>query len=403
MKATTSTVLKLGSAQTLAWASSYYLPAVLAAPIARELALPVPWVFAAFSLALVINGVLGPWAGRRIDRLGGRPVLMASNGVFVLGLLALAAAQGPWTLFAAWVVLGLAMAMGLYEAAFAALVRLYGGAARNPITGITLMAGFASTVGWPLSTLFEAQFGWRGACLVWAGLHVLIGLPLNAWLPGLPQALPPAEAITAGAPAAALAEPPQPIAAPRGTTAALAFVFGVVMFVSTAMAAHLPSLLVAAGATPIAAVAAAALLGPAQVAGRLIEFGALRRVHPLWSARASALLHPLGVGLLWVAGAPAAALFVLLHGSGNGVLTIARGTLPLALFGPAGYGARQGWLMLPGRFAQAAAPIGFGALLATSGVASLWLTLGLTAAAGVVLWLLPRTGPSGARQADRED
>ena len=141
MKATTPTVLKLGAAQTLAWASSYYLPAVLATPIARDTGLPVAWVFGAFSVALVISGVLGPWAGKHIDRRGGRPVLMASNGVFVLGLLALAAAQGPWTLFAAWVVLGLAMAMGLYEAAFAALVRLYGGAARNPITGITLMAG----------------------------------------------------------------------------------------------------------------------------------------------------------------------------------------------------------------------------------------------------------------------
>ncbi len=176
----TPTVLKLGTAQTLAWASTYYLPAVLAAPIARDLGVQPPLVFAAFSAALVISGLLGPWAGRRIDKLGGRPVLMASNAVFAAGLLLLALAQGPAGLFLAWLLLGAGMSGGLYEAAFAALVRLYGSQARSAITGVTLLAGLASTVGWPLSTLFEAQFGWRGACVAWAALHLVLGLPLNA-------------------------------------------------------------------------------------------------------------------------------------------------------------------------------------------------------------------------------
>ncbi|MGH6611683.1 MAG: MFS transporter, partial [Burkholderiaceae bacterium] len=170
------TVAILGTAQTLAWASTYYLPAVLAPPMARDLGVSIPTVFAAFSCALVISALLGPYAGRAIDRWGGRPILMATNVVFAMGLAALSVAQRPVELFAAWLVLGVGMGSGLYEAAFTTLVRLYGTGARASITGITLLAGFASTVGWPLSTVLEGHLGWRGACATWAALHLLIGI-----------------------------------------------------------------------------------------------------------------------------------------------------------------------------------------------------------------------------------
>jgi MFS family permease len=403
----TATVLKLGTAQTLAWASTYYLPAMLAAPIARDLGVPVPLVFAAFSAALVISGVLGPWAGRWIDRLGGRPVLMASNGVFALGLVLLAAAQGPWGLFLAWAVLGVGFGGGLYESAFATLVRLYGTAARDPITGITLMAGLASTVGWPLSTLFEAQLGWRGACLAWAGLHLVLGLPLNAWLPKVPAAPAPAAAPATAPPAGAAPLPaamplagaeagPPPLAHPRRTAAVLAFVFAVTAFIATAMGAHLPTLLQAAGCSLPAAVAAGALVGPAQVAGRLLEFGVLRRAHPLWSARAALLGHPLAAAALGLGGSVAALPFAVLHGLGNGILTITRGTLPLALFGARGYGERQGRLMLPARVAGALAPVVFGLVLEHSSAQALWLSGGLGLAAFMALAALPAPPPRPA-------
>ena len=176
------TVGALGTAQTLSWASSYYLPAVLATPMAKELGVAAPTVFAAFSIALVVSAAVGPAAGRLIDRRGGRPVLMGTNVLFALGLVALGLAQGPVTLFLAWGLLGIAMGSGLYEAAFTALVRLYGQGARNAITGITLIAGFASTVGWPLSAWLDAQIGWRGACLVYAAIQVGICLPLLSFL-----------------------------------------------------------------------------------------------------------------------------------------------------------------------------------------------------------------------------
>jgi MFS family permease len=392
------TIVALGSAQTLAWASSFYLPTMLAAPMASDLGVATPTVFAAFSLALLVSAAVGPVIGRTIDRHGGRPVLMATNLVFAFGLVALGFARGPWSLFAAWLVLGAGMGSGLYEAAFATLVRLDGQAARNAITGITLIAGFASTVGWPLSTFLEAQVGWRGACLVWAGLHLIVGLPLNAMLPR-------AQVLSAPLPSAAEQHPAgqsRSIAAnaaatdsggARRSAALLAYVFAAVWFVSTAMAAHLPRLLEACGATLAVAVGVGALVGPAQVAGRLLEFGFLRRVHPLLSARLAALAHPVGVAALLVVGAPSAAMFALLHGAGNGILTIAKGTLPLVLFGAQAYGARQGWLMLPARVTQALAPFAFGVALDRWGAQALWVSGSLGLSAFVALALLHSTGP----------
>ena len=386
-----STVAALGAAQTLAWASSYYLPAILAAPMARDLGVSVPMVFAAFSLALIVSAVVGPWAGRAIDRRGGRPVLMLTSLVFAAGLATLGLAQGPVMLFAAWVVIGIAMGAGLYEAAFATLVRLYRHDARNTITGITLMAGFASTLGWPLSAWLETQVGWRGACFAWAGLHLLLGLPLNAWLPR-PAPLEP-QAISA----ARVDEPPTERSSRIGwVSVLLAFVFAVTWFISTAMAAHFPRMLQAAGASLAAAVAIGALVGPAQVAGRLLEFGLLRHVHPLLSARLAALAHPVGAVALLVFGAPLAPVFALLHGAGNGILTIAKGTLPLVLFGPQAYGVRQGWLMMPARCAQAMAPFVFGWALDRWGPQVLTMSASLGLLAFTALMLLPTARPAPA-------
>jgi len=372
-------VLALGSAQTLAWASSYYLPAILAAPMAADLGIPASWVFAGFSAALVLSAVLGPAAGRAIDRRGGRDVLTVSNLVFAAGLVLLALAQGPALMALGWLVIGVGMAMGLYDAAFATLAGLYGRAARSPITGITLIAGFASTVGWPLSALMEEAVGWRGACLGWAVLHLALGLPLNRLL--VPPAPPPERQQAAqqgdAAPVSRLAMP------------ILAFVFAATWTVAGAMAAHLPTMLQAAGATPALAVAAAALIGPAQVAARVLEFALVRRIQPITTARLATLGHPLGVAALLLAGGWAAPIFAVLHGMGNGVMTIVKGTLPLAVFGPAGYGARQGLLTAPSRFLQALAPFAFGLLLERAGVGvALAVTSGLTLSAFVALLLL---------------
>jgi len=391
----TSTVLSLGVAQTLAWASSYYLAAILAPSMARDLGVSTPTVFAGFSVALVVSAFLGPVAGKVIDHHGGRPVLAANSLVFATGLIALALAQGLFGLFAAWLLIGVAMSAGLYEAAFAALVYLYGRDARSAITGITLIAGFASTVGWPLTTWMELQWGWRGASLAWAALHLLVALPLNWRLPATP--CPDAAATDLAVmpkPGAAATAPAETTEGATRTAVLLAAAFAVTWFISTAMAAHLPRLLQAYGVPLATALIFAGLVGPAQVAGRLLEYGLLRNIHPLVSARLAGLMHPLGAGAFLFFGAPAGAIFTLLHGLGNGVLTIAKGTLPLVLFGTHNYGTRQGLLMVPARFAQALAPYLFGVAIDRFGVGALWFSaaLGLLGFAALMLLRASSTG-----------
>jgi len=379
----TLTVAVIGTTQTLAWASSYYLPAILADPIAAGLGVSKSLFFGFFSASLLLQAALGPAIGKAIDRHGGRGVLVLSNVVLGAGLIWLVLARGAVGLAGAWALLGIGMALGLYDAAFATLTALYGREARAPITGITLIAGFASTVGWPLSALLNDSFGWRGACLGWAALNLFVCLPINRFLIPLPttplrSAAPEAVPFT-----------------PANGMAVLAFVFGAVGFVTGAMAAHLPRLLEMSGATATTAIAAAALMGPAQVAARLFEFGVLKRLHPLVSTRLALLMHPAGAAVVGMFGAPAAAAFALLHGAGNGLLTISRGTLPLALFGPAGYGLRTGIIVAPARIATAAAPLLFGLLLNAMGMGALLISGGLSLAALASLALL-RIQPAGA-------
>jgi predicted MFS family arabinose efflux permease len=377
-------ILALGTAQTLAWASSVYLPAILADPIAHDLGISANWIFGAYSGALVIAGLLGPRIGRQIDRVGGRPVLSFSNLMLAGGLVLLGFTHSIPMLMAAWLLLGIGMGYGLYDAAFGALGRIYGEAARGPITGITLIAGFASTVGWPLTAYGLVHIGWRDTCFAWAAAHLLIGLPLNIlMLPRVPDATAAAEQT---------AKPHIPI---DRTMALLALAFALAWIVTSAMAAHFPRILEAAGATPVEAIAAGALIGPAQVFARMMEASFLKRYHPIVSARLACLMHPLGAGILALTGGAAASVFAIFHGAGNGVITIARGTLPLAIFGPRNYGYRLGLIGAPARMAQAIAPLLFGFLIDAMGSRVLIVSSALSLAAVAALLLLRGKDPAG--------
>ena len=375
-------ILALGTTQTLAWASSVYLPAILADPIAHDLGISANWIFGAYSGALVIAGLLGPRIGRQIDLVGGRPVLSLSNLTLAGGLALLGFTHSIWMLLAAWVLLGIGMGYGLYDAAFGALGRIYGANARGAITGITLMAGFASTIGWPLSAYGLAQFGWRETCFAWAAAHILIGLPLNLLM--LPK-VPAAKGGTEDA-----AKPHIPI---DRTMVLLALAFALVWIVTGAMAAQFPRILEAAGATHLAAIAAGALIGPAQVLARVLEIGLLSRYHPIVSARLAFAMHPLGALILALTGGAAAGVFAVFHGAGNGVITIARGTLPLAIFGPKNSAYRVGLLGAPARMAQAPAPLLFGFLIDWMGSRVLIVSSALSLVALGALFLLRLTSP----------
>jgi predicted MFS family arabinose efflux permease len=363
--------IALGIGQTLGFGSTYYLPAILADPMAQELGVTPPWIFGAFTVSLLLLAALGPWAGRWIDRHGGRGMLCLSSLLFAAGLAVLAAAPNLQVLYLAWVILGIGMAFGLYEAAFATLTAFLGRGARGAITGVTLIAGFASTVAWPLSAWMEARYGWRGACLGWAALHLTLGLAMNLLIP-------PGRAPEEPLPVSMAEAVPVDAARDRRIMLILACAFGAGLFTSTGLAAHLPRLLEQAGVSATGAVAIAALIGPAQVGARLAEYIFLQKLHPLHISRVAMATHPVAVILLAVVGGPVGAtLFTVVHAAGNGVQTIAKGTLPLVLFGPRGYGQRQGLISAPGRLAQAFSPVVFGLLIQNHGLGALWLTAAL--------------------------
>lgn len=246
------------------------------------------------------------------------------------------------------------------------------------ITGITLIAGFASTVGWPLSSLGLETVGWRQTCFAWAAAHVLFGLPLNLLLPRTERAARAAGPIV---------KPHVPI---DRTMILLSFAFAAAWTVTSAMAAHLPRIVEAFGATPAQAVFAGMMIGPAQVAARVLEAGVLGRFHPLMSTRLACLTHPIGAVVIGISRGGTASAFTLLHGAGNGILTIARGTLPLAIFGPENYAYRLGLIGAPSRIAQAVAPLLIGLLIDPLGRCIVAVTAGLSLLSFVALLLLAR-------------
>lgn len=349
----------LGVTQILAWGSSYYLLAVLAKPIASDTGWSLSWVVAGLSLGLLIAGLISPLVGRQIHRRGGRPVLAASALLLGLGLLGLALAPNLAAFIAAWIAIGLGMGSGLYDAAFSTLGRLYGHAARQHITTLTLFGGLASTACWPLSAFLVTELGWRGACATYAGIQLLFSLPL--YLTAIGDRNSPswveADKSVAGRVAA------QPHARLRLIFVLLAVAIMISSMLTTVISVHLMTLLQSRGISLGAAVALGAMIGPAQVGARFTEMLISRYHHPIWTKMASVTFMALGPGLFW-AGIPIIAVALVLYGAGIGLESIARATLPLALFGAANYAPIMGRLAMPSLIAQAAAP-SLGAILIT--------------------------------------
>jgi predicted MFS family arabinose efflux permease len=369
----------LGIGQILAWGSSYYLTAVLAGPVSTDTDWSRSWVVGALSIGLLVSGLVSPRVGNLIHRRGGRPVLATSALLLALGLVVLGLAPTLPVFVAGWIILGLGMGAGLYDPAFSALGRLYGEQARSAITHVTLFGGFASTVCWPLSALLVERLGWRGACLTYAAIHIAIVLPL--YLFGLPRerarSFEPVTASNAVRPGHVRPEQ-------RVAFAVLAGGFTLASVIMTVISVHLLTLLQAQGLALATAVGFGALVGPSQVGARVIEMLFGRRVHPIWSLLGSAVLVAVGLGML--IGAPGiAAAGIVLYGSGSGLRSIARGTVPLALFGREGYAILMGRIAMPTLVAQAASP-SIGVWLLT-GFGST-VTLGVLCGAAIVTILL---------------
>ncbi len=362
--------IAIGFTQTIAWATTYYIPATMAGAAAAEFGASRALMLGGFSLALLVTGLISPWVGRRIDRLGGRGVMAMSTLITAAGLTLMATGHSIPLWYLAWMITGVGMAMGLYDAAFGTLGRLLGNEARPAIVGVTLMAGFASTVGWPLGTYLVGHFGWREAVAAYAVIQLLIILPIVLiWVPPPGPALPP--------------PPPKSGdvlgAAPRAFTWMAAH-FMLRQAISSVISVHALVLLAGMGFGTAESVAAAALIGPAQVGSRLIDWFFGRKLNPMVAALASSMLLPASM-LVLGAGLPAF-VFTLIYGISNGIFTINRGTLPLYVFGPSGYAAMVGRLAMPSMIAASLAPTLIAPLISAwpaNWVLSLLAALGMVA------------------------
>jgi len=346
-------IAALGVAQIVSWGTLYYTIAVLGAPMRAELGVGDMLLFGAFSAGLFVSGAASPLVGRLIDAGRAREVLGAGSVVGALALVALALAQGPVSVCAGWILAGVAMALCLYDPAFATLHHISGIHYRRAITALTLFGGFASTVFWPASQWLSDAVGWRATFAVYAVLHVAVCLPLH--LMAIPRGARHAET----APPPAAAEAPHVTAAARRTFMWLAIALAGAAFIASAVTAHLIGFMTTAGIPAGDAVLIGALFGPMQVAGRIAEFSHGRHLRPRTVGTLAFVLLALALALLTqMRGSTAAAVgFALLYGVSNGVMTIVRGTVPAELFGRREFGTLLGRLAQPQLIARAVAPV----------------------------------------------
>lgn len=370
-------MLVLGVTQILAWGILFYPPVLMMPLIAAERGWSLSFAMAGFSLALLVAGSAAPTVGGWIDRYGGHVVMAAGSLIGAVAVALLAFAAHPVAYLAVWVILGLAIAANLYDPAFAALGRIFGIAARKPITYLTLAGGFASTVSWPATQLSLTYTDWRGTYLLFAAVLAFVAAPLHAF------ALPRTRATPAPVPDGATAATPAFLPASGVTFILVAAAFAAYAFIPSGLAAHLIAMFGRAGIDPATAVTIGALFGPSQVAARVCELFFGGRAHPLNLARFSVALILAGFALLAVFGFAlwAAIAFAVMFGAANGLLTIARGAVPLALFGATGYGRVLGRIAKPYQIMQAVAPLALAFVVERNGDPA---ALAVTAAFGLV-------------------
>lgn len=392
----------LGITQIVSWGTTLYALAVLAAPITADTGWSPSIVFGGLTVGLLVSGAISAWTGWAIDSKGARLVMTVGSVLNAVGLVALALSPNAWTYLASWAFLGIAMRFTLYDAAFAALVQVTPVHGRRAISYLTLWGGFASTVFWPIGHYLNEAVGWRETCLIFAAFNLVLCLPLHWW--GLARredeeeeaatdAADGAGGTTAGADYLVGSERRVAMVLFSIATSSYAFIFG-------AASVHLVALIEASGVAAATAVAIASVKGVAQVGGRIWEIVFARNMQPLNLARVPVWLMPLAfVVLITLAGGVGPALvFTICFGAANGLITIVRGAVPLALFGAAGYGHILGVLATPYLLINAVAPLAFAIIIERGGYdLGQWVLFGfalisLVAMEALAIWHRRRGG-----------
>lgn len=376
-----SITVRLGINQIIGWGSSFYLPAILAVPISTSLGIQTQDFFWAFTFSLLLSGLLGPQVGKAIDRLGGRAVLPFGSLAFALGLTLLSVSSNQMMLVMAWLLIGVGGSMGNYDSAFATAVSFFGAKSNRVIAGITVFAGFSSTISWPLTSFLEQTIGWQQAVFFWALLHLVIGLPLNMSIPKIAKKEVPD-----------MTGPIRKIIKNKFRFDVLIVIFAVMFalegFIVSSVNTTLPFLLSELGASTGVALISATILGPSQVLARILILIPGKIMTPMRVAALSIAAHPVGVLLLWLFGVNALVPFVILHGIGVGLNPFIRGSLPLLFFGADRFGQRQGYMMMLSKIVSALSPTILTILVLSNAQLAIGATFTMgVCAMGLLVWL----------------
>lgn len=361
-------IVGLGVTQIMGYGTLYYAFAVLEPYISREFGWPSSWSFGCLSLALLIGGLAGPFAGRFIDERGARLAMSLGSIASAIALVVLAMSQDLITFALALIAVEVISVFVLYDAAFAGISQIAGSqAARRAITQMTLLGGFASTFFWPLTHFLVESMDWRSVYLVFALIHLAVCLPLHI---AVLKKARPLDADRASS--IAEADDERPMLGPQdGMRAMLGLIayFCLTGFVYSSFNIHWVSALQNAGFTPAVAVGVGVLMGPAQVAIRFLDMIFGRTLHPLTTGAISSvfLIVALAALLLAGVGAVGAIIFAILFGLSQGLSSIVRGTIPLELFGRSGYGARLGKISAISVTVKSCAPFVFALVVENGG------------------------------------
>ena len=381
MQPGTILTIRLGIVQIISWGSGFYIPAILAVVISQSVGISTEVFFWAFTLSLLVSGLLGPQVGKFIDRHGGRKVLPFGSLFFAAGLAVMATATSGWQIFLAWALIGIGGSMGNYDAAFAVAVNFFGDRSNRIIAGITIFAGFSSSVSWPITTLLRDGAGWQWALWFWVAMHLLVALPLNLTIPRTDRREVPD-----------LTGPIRKLVRNRFRIDGLIIVFAVMFalqgFIVSSVNTTLPFLLGELGASVEVALLASVVLGPSQVLARVLLIALGTWATPLRVAAISIAAHPIGVLAIWIFGTQGLMAFVILHGISVGLNPFIRGSLPLLFFGSDRFGQRLGRIMMLSKIVGALSPSLLTLMLLASPMLAITATFSIGFVSGLMLiWI----------------
>jgi len=347
------TVAALGIAQIVSWGSLYYAFSFLITPLMEASGGDKPTVFAAFSLGLLVSGLLSAPVGALIDARGGREVMTAGSVAGAVLLASLSRVESVLALYAVWACLGAVMAATLYDPAFAVITRLFSTNYRRAITALTLFGGFASTVFWPLTQFLIAGIGWQRTLLVLAALNLAVCVPVHWWVLSPSNNVPRKRPVVPAGPGAFR----KALRTPVFYLLTIAFTGNALVFSATQV--HLMSMLQAKQLSAASSALVGAMIGPMQVTGRVLELAFASRLSASTVGILAMAFLPIALWLLSIAGVqwPLLVAFAVIYGIGNGAMTIVRGAIPAELFGRDAYGAINGAMAAPVTVAKAAGPL----------------------------------------------